>query len=115
VLATTSVPERVPEALIAGCDGVLLKPFALNLLFTRIGRLLRLRSKALSERAMWRRAPVAHLRERSHEMPWSTNIVCPDLDCPSCGRRSVVRFDAASHRRMWYACLPCRHVWLAAE
>jgi CheY-like chemotaxis protein len=113
VLATTSVPERVPEALAAGCDGVLLKPFATNLLCTRIGRLLGLRAKALTERAMWQRATVAHLRECAGQVPSGTNVVHPDRDCPSCGHRGVVSFDAASHRRSWYACLPCGTVWLA--
>ena len=114
VLATTSEPERVPEALMAGCDGVLLKPFAPNLLFTRIGRLLRLRAKALTERAMWQRARAVHLLDHSDQVASGTNVVCPDRDCPSCGHRGVVSFDAASHRRMWYACLPCRNVWLGA-
>ena len=112
VLATTSVPERVPEALMAGCDGVLLKPFAPNLLFTRIGRLLRLRSKALTERAMWQRVRAVHRVEPPEQAASGTNIVWPNRDCPSCGHRGVVSFDAASYRRMWYACLSCRKVWL---
>jgi DNA-binding response OmpR family regulator len=112
VLATTAIPERVPEALLAGCDGVLVKPFAPNLLFTRISRLLRLRTKVLAERAMWQRAKAAHLVERSNLMMSGTNTVWPDGDCPSCGHRGVVSFDAQSHRRMWFACLPCRKVWL---
>ena len=41
VLVTTSDVSQVPDALEAGCDGVLLKPFAPNLLHARIGRLLR--------------------------------------------------------------------------
>jgi DNA-binding response OmpR family regulator len=112
VLATTAIPQRVPEALLAGCDGVLVKPFAPNLLFTRINRLLRLRSKALTERAMWQRARANHLIEHSHSVMAGTNTVWPDGDCPSCGHRGVVSFDAGSHRRMWFACLPCRNVWL---
>ena len=91
VLATTSEPTLVPEALKAGCDGVLMKPFAPNLLYTRVGRLLRMREQELS----------------------GTNVVCHDALCPSCGRSGGVGFDAASHRRMWYACLPCGHVWVA--
>lgn len=112
VLATTATPERVPEALLAGCDGVLMKPFAPNLLFTRINRLLRLRAKALVERAIWQRARVHHLIERSHSAMTGTNTVWPEDDCPSCGHRGVVSFDAGSRRRTWFACLPCRHVWL---
>src|SRR5688572_12903598 len=45
VLAVTALPERVPEALIAGCAGILLKPFDPTLLFTRIGLLLQQRAK----------------------------------------------------------------------
>jgi PleD family two-component response regulator len=91
VLVTPSEPARVPEAIKAGCDGVLMKPFPPNLLYTRVGRLLRMREQELN----------------------GTNVVCHDAVCPSCGRGGGVGFDAASHRRMWYACLPCGHVWVA--
>src|SRR5437763_683789 len=47
VLVTTADTALVPDALLAGCDAVLLKPFAPNLLFARIGRLLRARSESL--------------------------------------------------------------------
>jgi len=92
VLATTSEPARVPEALRAGCDGVLMKPFPPNLLHTRVSRLLRIREPHMSI---------------------GTNVVCQDAVCPSCGHGGGVGFDAAAHRRMWYACLPCGHVWMA--
>jgi DNA-binding response OmpR family regulator len=113
VLATTAVPERVPDALKAGCDGVLMKPFAPNLLFGRIGRLLRMRATALPDRVMWQRARSTYLIEHSHRLRTGTNVVCPDATCPSCGERGVVSFDATSYRRMWYACLPCGQVWIA--
>src|SRR5258705_8327184 len=45
VLVMTTQAGRVPHALVAGCDGVLLKPFAPNLLFGRLGRLLRTRPR----------------------------------------------------------------------
>jgi DNA-binding response OmpR family regulator len=83
VLAMTSVPERVPDVLAAGCDGVLIKPFAPNLLFARIGRLLK-------QRAVIAEAGV----------------------CPTCGRGGVVSFDVISRDRSWYACVPCRRVWV---
>src|SRR5438132_6065600 len=51
VLVTTSHVERVPDALAAGCDGVLLKPFAPNLLFARIGRILRERNQTRRAKA----------------------------------------------------------------
>src|SRR5262245_26115615 len=46
VLVTTGAPEKVPGVLSV-CDGVLLKPFAPNLLSARVGRLLRARGEAL--------------------------------------------------------------------
>jgi len=113
VLAITSSTERVPEALKAGCDAVLMKPFAPNLLHARIGLLLRLRAKALQERAMWQRAKSAYLIDHSHRIMTGTNVVCHEAVCPSCGQGDAVSFDAASHRRMWYACLPCEKVWMA--
>jgi DNA-binding response OmpR family regulator len=112
VLVTTAVPEHVPDALVAGCDGVLLKPFAPNLLYSRIGRLLRQRAAALRERAIWHRAQAAFSIEPSAHVP-GTNVVWPDVHCPSCGQGNAVSFDAASYRRMWYACVACRTVWLA--
>jgi CheY-like chemotaxis protein len=113
VLATTSEPERVPAALKAGCDGVLMKPFAPNLLYARIGRLLRMRAKELHDRAMWQRARSTFLIEHAHHGMAGTNVVCHDAVCPACGQGDGVSFDAASHRRMWYACLPCGKVWMA--
>jgi len=73
-------------------DGVLMKPFPPNLLHTRVSRLLRIREPHMSI---------------------GTNVVCQDAVCPSCGHGGGVGFDAAAHRRMWYACLPCGHVWMA--
>jgi CheY-like chemotaxis protein len=115
VLAITAIPERVPEALKAGCDGVLVKPFAPNLLFTRISRLLRLRAAALGERSKRQRMRSNYLIERSHRIMATTNIVCRDVSCPSCGQPGAVAFDSASHRRMWHACLPCGKVWMGPE
>ena len=115
VLAITARPERVPEALKAGCDGVLVKPFAPNLLYARIGRLLRMRAWAVQERARWQRVSSNYLIEQSHRIMASTNVICRDTSCPSCAQGGAVAFDAASHRRMWYACLPCGNVWMGPE
>jgi len=112
VLVTTAVPERVPDALLVGCDGILLKPFAPNLLHARIGRLLRQREKALENRALWQRVGVTYLIEHSQLVLAGTNVVCQDASCPSCGQSGAINFDSAGLRRMWYACLPCRKVWL---
>lgn len=115
VLVTTAVPERVPDALLEGCDAILLKPFAPNLLHTRIGRLLRQRVNALQNRAMRQRAGGTYLIEHSHLALAGTNVVCRYSACPSCGQSGVINFDSAGLRRMWYACLPCRKVWLGLK
>ena len=111
VLAMTAVPESVPEALLAGCDGVLLKPFAPNLLFGRIGLLLKQRAEALRTRAMWQHASSVRHLDSPRRAIEGTNIVWHDASCPSCGHARVVSFDAADRRRLWYACVPCRNVW----
>jgi DNA-binding response OmpR family regulator len=115
VLVTTAVPERVPDALLVGCDGILLKPFAPNLLHTRIARLLRQRAKVLQNRAVWERAGNTYLIEHSHLVATGTNVVCQDACCPSCGQSGIINFDSAGLRRIWYACLPCRKVWLGLK
>jgi len=113
VLVTTSDTQLVPDALIAGCDGVLLKPFAPNLLFARIGRVLRARSEALRERARASHLKTAHLSDRSELLLSGTNRKWPNTHCPYCAHTGVTSFEYASHRRAWYACLECRKVWIA--
>jgi two-component system, OmpR family, response regulator MtrA len=99
VLVLTSDAARVPRALAAGCDSVLLKPFPPNLLHARIGRLAR------------------ELRIRSafptSTLTVGTNEQWPELTCPVCGHAGPTTFDATSLRRAWYACLACEHVWIA--
>jgi len=124
VLVTTTDVERVPDALAAGCDSVLLKPFAPNLLHARIGRLLRERSAvtlartyrersdALLERAHHAIAKSQHLVGRRSFLA-GTNRVWPNNRCPHCDHEGTTSFEFASHRRSWYACLDCRKVWLA--
>ena len=109
VLVVTDDRQLVPDAIDAGCDGVLLKPFPPNLLFARLGRLLRARSAAL-------RLGEASSRSRqlsgSSRARYGTTIQhWPDLACPHCDRQGVTSFDFASHRQAWYACLACRDVW----
>ena len=113
VLVLTSNPERVPPALAAGCDGVLLKPFAPNLLHARIGRLLRARALELQLRAQRQVAKSAHLLERSELFAARTNQVWSTTHCPYCQHAGVTSFDYASYRRAWYACMTCQKVWLA--
>lgn len=93
VLVTTSDTTLVPDAIDAGCDGVLVKPFSPNLLFARLGRLLRLRSGVKTHRA-------------------TSNDYWPDRACPHCRHQGVISFDFTSHRKAWYTCLACRKVWI---
>lgn len=92
VLVMTEHVERVPDALAARCDGVLLKPFAPNLLVGRVARLLRAR-KAPSQLA-------------------GTNQFWPMTSCPYCATLGVTSFEFTSHRRAWYACGSCKKTWI---
>jgi DNA-binding response OmpR family regulator len=113
VLVTTTSVERVPVALVAGCDGVLLKPFAPNLLYARIGRLLRARSVDIRMRSVQHLAKSAHLVERAAQLSVGTNHVWSSTHCPYCAHTGIVNFDHAVHRREWFACLTCQKVWMA--
>jgi DNA-binding response OmpR family regulator len=109
VLVVTSDQRLIPDAIDAGCDGVLLKPFPPNLLFARLGRLLRARSEALRLGEAARRSH--HVSGDSRTQYGTTNQYWPDLACPHCERQGVTSFDYTSHRQAWYACLACRTVW----
>jgi len=113
VLVLTARTERVPDALVAGCDGVLLKPFAPNLLFSRIGRLLRARNEVLRTRVQHATLRSAHLSDRSEALLAGTNRAWPNTYCPYCNHNGVTSFEFCSHRRSWYACTACKKVWIA--
>ena len=113
ILVTTIDVDHVPDAILAGCDAVLLKPFAPNLLFARVGRLVRARSTELRYRAVRQRAKSQHLQERSDLLLAGTNQQWPNTHCPYCMHQGVMSFEFTSYRRAWYACLDCRKVWLA--
>ena len=113
VLVTTTQTDRVPDVLAAGCDGVLLKPFAPNLLIARIGRLLRSQTEMLRARVRHQARKTAHLTDRSELLLAGTNRVWPNTYCPYCSHAGVTSFEFCSHRRAWYACLQCRKVWIA--
>lgn len=113
VLVTTATASGVPDALIAGCDSVLLKPFPPNLLHARLARLLRQRARRVQQNVWLQNQKLAHLKERFEGLQTGTNRIWSETHCPSCGRGDAVSFDATSHRRMWFACLGCRHVWIA--
>lgn len=100
VLAVMESPERAPAALKAGCHAILLKPFPLNLVAARLGRLSR-------------EMPVAAAAVRlGASQAWGTNRLWPGVHCPRCNKGGAVCFDYSSHRRSWYACVGCENVWL---
>lgn len=111
VLVTTDDPHSVPDALLAGCDSVLLKPFAPNLVLSRLSLLTRARQ--LRYRAERQRAKASHLRERSDLIRTGGLVEWPNTHCPQCDHSGVTTFDFASHRRAWFACLECKNVWMA--
>ena len=118
VLVTTDAPENVPPVLTV-CDGVLLKPFAPNLLSARVGRLLRARASALRVQSVvvmdnfaLQRAKSDHLLQRRELARQGTNVDWPNSVCPHCKHKGVTSFDFISHRRAWYACPECRKVWI---
>ena len=106
-LVIASHPEAIPPMLKVGCDAVLLKPFAPNLLYTRIARLLRARDESVCTRPRFGGPGADHAPQAT------TNRVWPDVACPTCGRPGAVSFEFNSHRRAWYACLGCMAVWMA--
>jgi DNA-binding response OmpR family regulator len=113
VLVISPQPDTVPEALIAGCDGVLIKPFATSILVNRVSRMIRMRAEQLRLRSALTRNKAAHLFERSELAKLGTNKAWPATSCPYCSHQGVTSFDYAGNRRAWYACLECRKVWMA--
>jgi len=89
VLVITAAIQKVPDALAAGCDSVLLKPFPPNLFCGRVGRLLRAYTAGLSARADRAPANSHHLSERSAPQFVGTNRMWPDTRCPHCGHVGV--------------------------
>ena len=115
VLVTTFHAQYAPDAIEAGCDSVLLKPFPPNLLLARLSRLARDRSQMLRMRAALHMARATHLYERSALVMNGTNRFWQNTHCPYCMRVGVTSFDYCMHRRAWYACLACKKVWIAAR
>lgn len=100
LLVTTAAVENAPAILRAGCHGLLLKPFAPNLLAARLGRVFKETERPWGRQTL----PAA----------WQTgtNRVWTEIACPKCGVNGATSFDFSSYRRMWYACLSCDHTWL---
>jgi CheY-like chemotaxis protein len=99
VLVTTAIPERAPVALKSGCHSLLLKPVTPSLIATRVGRLV----AALAN---------GHSNGSRSVQAVGTNVSWPDALCPSCSVPGATSFEFLSHRRAWYACLACDHVWI---
>jgi DNA-binding response OmpR family regulator len=113
VLATSVEPRLVPDALGAGCDGVLIKPYAPNLFYTRVARMVRARADVMRERARHRVANSRPLLARSENRRNGTNQEWPNTQCPHCDHQGVTSFEFVSYRRAWFACLACKKVWIA--
>jgi CheY-like chemotaxis protein len=112
VLITAENVDDVPDALIAGCESILLKPFSPSILVNRASRMLRLRSEQLRLRSARTMIRAEHLRERSELLKMGINRDWPAVSCPYCSHQGVTSFDYTSSRRAWYACLRCRKVWM---
>ena len=113
VLVITAATQKVPDALAAGCDSVLLKPFPPNLFYGRVGRLLRAYTAGLSVRADSAPTNTHHPSGRSAPQFVGTNRMWPDTPCPHCNHAGVTSFEFAALRREWYACLRCTQAWVA--
>jgi hypothetical protein len=107
--------ERVAPAIKAGCDAVLVKPVAPNLVIGRIGRLLRAQSTTIRSNVARQLAKSAHLLERGRLLRQGTNVIWADMACPHCRALRVTSFDYSGYRQMWCACLDCDHVWLTSR
>jgi DNA-binding response OmpR family regulator len=66
VVMTTEILERVPAALTAGCNAVLLKPYSPNLLCARLGRLLQMPT---GSRTLRRSTPDTDIAVSVHGLP----------------------------------------------
>jgi DNA-binding response OmpR family regulator len=104
ILALIAEPTSAPSALKAGCHAILLKPITVNLVAARLGRLCREMPAA-----------AAASRLGASLQQWGTNRIWPEVHCPKCNEANAVCFEYSSHRRSWYACLGCEHVWLGAR
>ena len=104
ILSVMGEAHRAPAALKAGCHSILLKPFSLNLTAARLGRL----SREMPAPGIVNRLP-------STVQSAGTNRAWPEVACPQCAKNGAVSFEFSSHRRSWYACVGCDHVWLGAR
>src|SRR5690606_10089089 len=82
VLVSTGAPERAPALIRAGCHAILLKPFAPNLLASRLGRLIRPRS--------------THPARRPAAGEGGTHRRWPGVACPRCGCGTATGFEFTS-------------------
>ena len=113
VLLLAQQPEEVPDVLLAGCDGVLVRPVPAMLLVNRVARMFRARADLLRLESLRSRNTAARRAAHIGCSTLGTNRVWTETCCPRCSHRGVTSFDHADHRRSWYACLECKNVWLA--
>jgi DNA-binding response OmpR family regulator len=103
ILALIDDPMLAPAPLKAGCHAILLRPCPLNLVAARIGRLSREMPTTATSNGHGTRQQIG------------TNNVWVGTACPACGHDGGTSFEFSSHRRMWYACLACDHVWFGSR
>jgi hypothetical protein len=93
---------RVAELIAAGCHAIVPRPADVDVLCSRVRRILRARQRTHPPSANG----VCGTRDPGTNESWS------DRSCPRCARAGVYSFDITDHGRAWYACTRCRHVWL---
>ncbi len=99
VMASLGRPEQAPSAIRSGCHAILLAPFPPNLAANRIARLSRQMMPS-------RGTPEPGARGTHHR--WD------QVRCPACAAPGATSFEFATRGKLWFACLTCDHVWLAA-
>lgn len=100
VLVAGLETAHVPEAIAAGCDGILLNPINAEHLRSAVRRIVRARTQA----AAVVRPPEARRSRAIIEY-------CAEVACPRCATGGVYSFAPAGHDRTWCSCTTCRLVW----
>jgi DNA-binding NarL/FixJ family response regulator len=103
VLVTGLQMAHVPDAIAAGCDGILLSPVNTERLRSAVRGILRARRDPAGAVP---RAPAATRRSRA------TIDYRAEIACPRCTTRGVYSSAPASGDRAWCSCTTCRLVWM---
>jgi hypothetical protein len=105
--------------MVADCDSVLLKPFAPNLIYSRLSRMINAAADASASirTPQGTREPqlseIGPFAQRGDLLSAGYLRDWPTTQCAYCDHEGVTGFEYASHRRAWYACLACKKVWMA--